>query len=140
MGLLISEMFVTCVSLSLSWFEHSGAVSRPLSLSLLPPVLRATSLCRFEPIPTPALCPQPTCGPGLLPRADHPDGLAPELPVSAHLSFAGKSSCPGCSVDLPAGLGRHWPSAAPPVLTHTSSCVPIACVQNSNSLQPPALD
>lgn len=80
-GLLISEMFVICVSLSLSRFEHSGAVSRPLSLSLLPPVLRATSLCRFEPIPTPALCPQPTCGPGLLPRADHPDGLAPELPV-----------------------------------------------------------
>ena len=54
MGLLISEMFVTCVSLSLSRFEHSVPF-HALSVSLLPPVLRATSLCRFEPIPTPAL-------------------------------------------------------------------------------------
>lgn len=52
-----------------------GAVLLRLILSLVPAVLRAASLC----------C---ACVPGLLPRAHHPAGPAPELPVHTGLCSA----------------------------------------------------
>ena len=140
MGLLISEMFVICVPQPLQVWELRCRFTPSQSLSAAPcpqdyqPLLLQAHP-HLRPVPTAHVW---AWAPA---KGRSPCWSGPRAPSLCSSELCREEQSPlGALLTYLLGLASLEPSAAPSVFTHTPSCVPIACVQNSDSLQPSALD